>query len=279
MNIIPDEDALSTQQEAKLIHTALYHWRSDPQVIQHGAIIICRRGKATLTINFKEWELFEGAVITVFPGDVVHLRATDDFETETLRYNASLLREASLQLEQTVYNAMREDRCRQDTPIVTHIINNMFGLLHSYFDQPDCTCTTQIVLLQLKSFFIGFHEYLSRNPLQYPDASQTKRVRGLFDQFMKLIERDYKLSREVSHYAADMHITSKYLTTIVRQMSGHTPKTLIDHYVILQLKTQLRLSRKTIKEIAWEYHFSDASFFCRYFKRHTGISPNECRES
>ncbi|MGM9700192.1 MAG: helix-turn-helix domain-containing protein [Prevotella sp.] len=96
---------------------------------------------------------------------------------------------------------------------------------------------------------------------------------------MKLIERDYKLSREVSHYAADMHITSKYLTTIVRQMSGHTPKTLIDHYVILQLKTQLRLSRKTIKEIAWEYHFSDASFFCRYFKRHTGISPNECRES
>ncbi|MGM9700193.1 MAG: AraC family ligand binding domain-containing protein [Prevotella sp.] len=136
MNIIPDVDALSTQQEAKLIHTALYHWRNDPQVIQHGAIIICRRGQATLTINFKEWELFEGAVITVFPGDVVHLRATDDFETETLRYNASLLREASLQLEQTVYNAMREDRCRQDTPIVTHIINNMFGLLHSYFDQP-----------------------------------------------------------------------------------------------------------------------------------------------
>ena len=195
-----------------------------------------------------------------------------------LKYNPSLLREASLQLEQTVYSALREDRCRQDTPIVTNIINAMFSLLKVYFDQSECTCISQLVLCQLKAFFIGFHEYLLRNPDQRPDEVKSYRVRELFNRFMMLMERDYKISRDVNYYAEQMHITSKYLTNIVRQVTHHTPKSIIDQYVILQLKMQLKRSSQSIKEVAWEYHFADTSFFCRYFKKHTGITPQQIRD-
>ena len=276
-----DLSELSSYQEASLFTTHLEKWQDGPQVITYGAILICRKGKATVNINYKEWHLHEGAVITVFPNDVVELKVKSEaslFDVEMLKYNASLLREASLQLEQTVYSSLREDRCRQDTPVVTNIIDSMFALLKVYFNQSECTCISQLVLLQLKAFFVGFHEYLQRNPQNRPDDEvKSYRVRELFNRFMMLMERDYKLSRDVNYYADLMHITSKYLTNIVRQVAGHTPKTIIDQYVILQLKMQLQRSSQSIKEIAWEYHFTDVSFFCRYFKKHTGLTPQQMR--
>ena len=287
---------ISSQQEASLFLSGLEEWQEGPQVLTYGAILICRKGKARLNVNYKDWELYEGAVITLFPNDVVELKVDGDckspetengdckspqtannFQAEILKYNPSLLREASLQLEQTVYSSLRKDRCRQDTPVVTNIINGMFSLLKVYFDQSECTCISQLVLCQLKAFFIGFHEYLQRNPQYRPDEVKSYRVRELFNRFMMLLERDYKISRDVNYYAAQMNISSKYLTNIVNQVTGHTPKTIIGQYVILQLKLHLKRSTQSIKEMAWEFHFADVSFFCRYFKKHTGLTPQQIR--
>lgn len=287
---------LSSQQEASLFLSGLEEWQEGPQVLTYGAILICRKGKARLNVNYKDWELYEGAVITLFPNDVVELKVDGDckspetengdckspqtannFQAEILKYNPSLLREASLQLEQTVYSSLRKDRCRQDTPVVTNILNGMFSLLKVYFDQSECTCISQLVLCQLKAFFIGFHEYLQRNPQYRPDEVKSYRVRELFNRFMMLLERDYKISRDVNYYAAQMNISSKYLTNIVSLVTGHTPKTIIDQYVILQLKMHLKRTTQSIKEMAWEFHFADVSFFCRYFKKHTGLTPQQIR--
>ena len=297
---------LSSYQEASLFRSGLEEWQEGPQVLTYGAILICRKGKAMLNVNYKDWELYEGAVITLFPNDVVELKVDGDckspqtengdcrspetengdckspqtansFQAEILKYNPSLLREASLQLEQTVYSSLRKDRCRQDTPVVTNIINGMFSLLKVYFDQSECTCISQLVLCQLKAFFIGFHEYLQRNPQYRPDEVKSYRVRELFNRFMMLLERDYKISRDVNYYAEQMNISSKYLTNIVNQVTGHTPKTIIDQYVILQLKMHLKRTTQSIKEMAWEFHFADVSFFCRYFKKHTGLTPQQIR--
>lgn len=287
---------LSSQQEASLFLSGLEEWQEGPQVLTYGAILICRKGKARLNVNYKDWELYEGAVITLFPNDVVELKVDGDckspetengdckspqtannFQAEILKYNPSLLREASLQLEQTVYSSLRKDRCRQDTPVVTNIINGMFSLLKVYFDQSECTCISQLVLCQLKAFFIGFHEYLQRNPQYRPDEVKSYRVRELFNRFMMLLEKDYKISRDVNYYAEKMNISSKYLTNIVNQVTGHTPKTIIGQYVILQLKLHLKRSTQSIKEMAWEFHFADVSFFCRYFKKHTGLTPQQIR--
>ena len=269
---------LSSYQEASLFRSGLEEWQDGPQVLTYGAILICRKGKARLQVNYKDWQLYDGAVITVFPNDVVKLRVEETFQVEMLKYNPSLLREASLQLEQTVYSSLREDRCRQDTPVVTNIINGMFALLKVYFDQSECTCISQLVLCQLKAFFIGFHEYLQRNPQYRPDEVKSYRVRELFNRFMMLLEKDYKISRDVNYYAEQMNISSKYLTNIVNQVTGHTPKTIIDQYVILQIKMHLKRTTQSIKEMAWEFHFADVSFFCRYFKKHTGLTPQQIRE-
>lgn len=273
---------LNNDHEASLFLTSLEEWKNEPQVLTYGAILICRKGNAVLNINYKDWSLPEKAVITLFPNDVVLLKTPPSptaFEVEMLKYDTSLLREASLQMEHTVYSSLREDRCRQDSPVVTNIIDAMFSLLKIYFRQAECTCLSQLVLCQLKAFFIGFHEYLQRNPQFRADEVKSYRVRELFNRFMMLMERDYKTSRDVGYYAEKMNISPKYLTNIVKIVTAHTPKTIIDQYTILQLKMQLKRTNLSIKELAWAYHFTDVSFFCRYFKKHTGLTPQQIRES
>lgn len=151
--------------DVALKKTALDSWYNATSVIDCGMIIICKAGEATMSVNFKKWTLTEGSVITLFPNDMVTVDSkSHDFEVELLRYSATLLREASLQLEQAVYSLLKEDRCCSDSPVPTNIINNMFALLGVYFNQPNCRCLEQLVLYQLKAFFIGFYDYICQMP-------------------------------------------------------------------------------------------------------------------
>lgn len=89
--IFSNTDEIRLLQEASLYISNLDDWQNEPIVIDYGAIIICRSGSGTLRINFKEWNLSENGVITVFPHDVVLLK-TQGLSVEMLKYSASLLR-------------------------------------------------------------------------------------------------------------------------------------------------------------------------------------------
>lgn len=271
---------MKATEKAQLYTSPLEEWRVEPQVVDFGAIIICRRGVATMRIDFKDWELHEGAVIIIFPGEALILQqVSDDFLVEMLRYDAAMLREASLQLEHTVYSSLRADRCRKDRPVVTAIIDNMFALLKVYFTQQDCTCLDQLVLYQLKAFFTGFYDWIVRNRAERPPETGSRRTRELFSDFMEALERDYRQYRDVAYYAHRLSVTPKYLNIIVQRVTGHTAKAIIDQYVVMQLKLSLRSTNFSVKQLAWDYQFSDTSFFCRYFKQHTGLTPQQYRQS
>lgn len=271
---------MKATEKAQLYTSPLEEWRVEPQVVDFGAIIICRRGVATMRIDFKDWELHEGAVIIIFPGEALILQqVSEDFMVEMLRYDAAMLREASLQLEHTVYSSLRADRCRKDRPVVTAIIDNMFALLKVYFTQQDCTCLDQLVLYQLKAFFTGFYDWIVRSRAERLPETGSRRTRELFSDFMEALERDYRQYRDVAYYAHRLSVTPKYLNIIVQRVTGHTAKAIIDQYVVMQLKLSLRSTNFSVKQLAWDYQFSDTSFFCRYFKQHTGLTPQQYRQS
>ena len=264
--------------KSQLLTTDLSPLRGGGQVFGSGALLVCRSGEADLHIDFRTLHLMEGGVLMLFPSDVIHLgEASETFSVEMLLYDRAMLREASLQLEHTVYEDLRQDRCRGRNPVVKDIVEGMFTLLRIYFGQEECHCKDQLVLYELKAFFLGYYDYLRRHKETPLTEVGTRRVNELFNRFMELLESDYKESQSVSHYAEKLHISAKYLTQVVRSVNGLTPKAMIDHFVTMQIKLQLRSSRKSVKELAWEYHFSDASFFGRYFRQRTGMTPQEFR--
>lgn len=266
-------------RKASLKTRSLDEWVDEDVVIDYGMILLCTEGEANIRVHFSEWLLKPGAVITLFPGDVVSItHKSEEFKAETLRYAASLLREASLQLEHTVYSELKTDRCRTESATVTSIVSNMFDLLRLYFEQEGCICLDQLVLLQLKAFFLGFYDYLYRNPIKRTADNGSPRTKELFNRFMRELENRYRQSRDVSFYAELLNISPKYLNIVTQRITSHTIKTIIDQYVVLQIKQSLTTEEKSIKQIAWEYHFSDLSFFCRYFKQHTGMTPQQFRK-
>lgn len=266
-------------RKASLKTRSLDEWLGEYVVIDYGMILLCTEGEANIRVHFSEWLLRPGSVITLFPGDVVSItHKSEEFKAETLRYAASLLREASLQLEHTVYSELKTDRCRTESATLTSIVSNMFALLRLYFEQEGCSCLDQLVLLQLKAFFLGFYDYLYRNPIKRTADNGSPRTRELFNRFMRELENRYRQSRDVSFYAELLNISPKYLNIVTQRITSHTTKTIIDQYVVLQIKQSLSTEEKSIKQLAWEYHFSDLSFFCRYFKQHTGMTPQQFRK-
>jgi AraC family transcriptional activator of pobA len=267
-------------EQVQLINTSFTEWQHDACVLNYGIILICEQGSADVTANFKTWHLQPDAVSVFFPNDVVMLgKASDDFEVSALCFTPDVLREASLQLESVVYDSLRKDRCQTDSPIPGKLIKHMFATLSIYFEQEDCSCISQLVLLQLKGFFLGFYDFLSRHRSEQLESGDSQRANELFQRFNALIERDYKKSRDVSYYASLLHITPKHLNTVTHRVTHLSSKVIIDHYTVLQIKLLLRNSTQSVKEIAWDYNFSNSSFFCRYFRRHTNMTPQQYRKS
>ena len=99
----------------------------------------------------------------------------------------------------------------------------------------------------------------------------------MFKRFIQLIHKHCLNQREVSFYAQKMFITPRYLSAITQAVAGETAKNIIDKHVILEIKVLLESTDLSIQEIANRLQFPDQSFFGRYFKKHTSISPQYYR--
>lgn len=83
--------------------------------------------------------------------------------------------------------------------------------------------------------------------------------------------------RSVTFYAEQLCITPKYFSSLVKKLSGKSAAQWIDNYVILEAKNLLKYSDMSIQEIAYRLNFSTQSFFGKYFKHQTGLSPTQYR--
>lgn len=99
------------------------------------------------------------------------------------------------------------------------------------------------------------------------------RGESIFTDFIRLVGDNYKRERRVSWYSEQMCISPKYLSETVKNISGRAPNEWIDNYVTLELRSLLRNTTKSVKEIANEMNFQNQSFLGKYFKEHVGISP------
>lgn len=99
----------------------------------------------------------------------------------------------------------------------------------------------------------------------------------LMNRFLKLIYKNYINHRDVAFYAKELSLTQRYFTTTIRKTSGESALKWIEKYVVLEAQLLLNNTDLRIKEIAAQLNFDDVSFFCKYFKRVTGVSPEQYR--
>lgn len=96
---------------------------------------------------------------------------------------------------------------------------------------------------------------------------------------MEALAADNGKHRTLDYYANLFCYSPKYLSRIIKQISGKNALSLIHENAIEHIISELKYSNKSIKEIAIAFEFSNISFFAQYVKKHLGVTPSEYRSS
>ncbi|MEN2401111.1 helix-turn-helix domain-containing protein [Flavobacterium sp. MC2016-06] len=99
----------------------------------------------------------------------------------------------------------------------------------------------------------------------------------VYAQFLQLISKNYKTSREVVDYANILGISARKLTDLSKRCSDRGAKELINGQIIAEAKRSLQFTSNPIKEIAFQLNFASPDQFSHFFKKNTQVSPNDYR--
>lgn len=98
-------------------------------------------------------------------------------------------------------------------------------------------------------------------------------------QFLILLMEHCREKKNVAFYAEALHVTPKYLTEVLLQVSGKSPKEWIVHYTLEEINALLKFPRITPLELAKETGFEDERFLKRFLLRHTGMSLSKYKKA
>ncbi|MDB1056804.1 helix-turn-helix domain-containing protein, partial [Phocaeicola vulgatus] len=144
-----------------------------------------------------------------------------------------------------------------------------------YHDRDNCF-RQQILKNYIQSFLLDIYDKTHRLFLmKRPEG--ISRQEELFKRFIQLVHKHCTTQREVSFYANKLFITPRYLSTVIQNVTNTTAKSIIDKHVIQEIKVLLKSTNLSVQEISNQLCFPDQSFFGRYFKKHTGLSPLQYR--
>lgn len=133
------------------------------------------------------------------------------------------------------------------------------------------------VIGHLVSAYIGILEHSSES--YTADSTLPSRREQIFTSFVSLVSQHFREHRDTAFYAEQLCLASHYLSSLIKEASGEPPSAWITKAVISEAKVLLKQSEKTVLQISEDLGFPNSPFFCRYFKRETGMTPSEYRQS
>ncbi len=95
----------------------------------------------------------------------------------------------------------------------------------------------------------------------------------LVKRFLQLVEENYQNNYSVNEYASILAITPNHLTQTVKQLTGKTSNDIIQQKQLLEIKRLLVHTNLGVSEIANQLNFVDQSYFTKFFKKMTGMTP------
>ena len=232
-------------------------------------------GEARLTINLVERHITPGTLVFLSPGTIIN---PIGFSGQLEVYGIGLFADfpmpfAAGQMPSAMNGQIRDFQIKVDEPDIAtarHIIDSIWHVIH----QKDYNRQT---VSSLVAALMYHYDGLYRRYSDMLQASQS-REQTIFDRFIQLVNQHCAAQHQISYYADRLCLTERYLSTVIRQTSGVTAKEWIDRALIVRIKVELMHTDKPVARIADDLNFPNPSFFSKYFKRLTGLTPGIFRE-
>lgn len=254
-----------------------------PAKIEFLLSILCEQGQLTVTYDNRSHRLSRRSLMVMRPGHLINsYSASPDFKGHLIVVSPKCLSDALPSLTRMLPCIVQF----AGNPIIELSDQEMMSqielrtlLQRKAYAQADHEYRDEVVRRLLEAlFYETLGVYAAHSAGMRPVASMRRKDTLLFE-FIALVERDFRRHRSVAHYAECLCVSPKHLSAMVKDVSGRTAGDWIDSYVIMEAKNMLNNSGATIQEIASDLSFANQSFFGKYFKHLTGMSPREFRAS
>lgn len=246
--------SLKASPAADLIHT--------PQYIEVGRILLVTRGRAVYEINLVPFETFPGNVLIIPQNTYIRLSyLSEDYEGQMISFS---------QLPTGFEKCTRLNLGSEDFRRMQSYINLLWDTVHSAYERKCIEHLQTALMYDLKHM-------ASQNRTDTTAHSHSSRGQQLFQQFLDALGRADSLPRSVKAYSDELCVTPNHLSAVVKQQSGRSVMDWLNAQQILRAQVLLRHSDLQIGEIADRLGFQSATFFSRFFKRETGMTPKEYR--
>ena len=246
--------------------------------MNNGVLMFCIEGEADFIIDLKKYHIVPNTNVMLLPKSIFTLTwASSDFRAHYFAYSEEMFKTACFRIDPPFIHFLKENSCYTHTK--EEPLRSIMGLIEAsnaiYLDYDNCY-REAIAQNLLQIFFFDTYDKVQR--LFTPEQIEgSNRREELFKKFINLVHTYCVTQRDVAFYAQQLCISTRYLSSITQQIAKISAKELIDDFLMLELKVALQSTDLSLKEIAEKYRFPDQSFFGRYFKKHTGMSPKEYR--
>ena len=243
------------------------------------AFVVVDKGWMTIYYNGRELTFHPNDLYTYSPGLPVDVIATsDDFHGYCLMADEHVTIEAPsvhdlVHLAYLPIVQLHEPKQTLAADAAQHLIAKMQEII-SYIHSDHIYKGE--VLRMLYSIFLLDLQNAQQRAIVHRQTPQ--RVEEIFIGFIRLLPRYFVEHHDIPFYADQLHISTVYLSRVVRQVTGRTVVDYINHMLLMEASFLLQTSQLSIAQIADHLHFADTPSFSKFFSRLKGMSPKEYRQ-
>ncbi|WP_302287121.1 helix-turn-helix domain-containing protein [Bacteroides clarus] len=255
------------QMGSKLFHTG------QPYRAKEGRIIRILQGTGRISINLIEYEVSAHQIIIIPDNSLIELLEISpdyDFQVIVPACNFLPALPGSILSETYTRNGIILSLNEEEWTQAEMFFTLLWNILHS---SPYRRETVQHFIISLLYNLKYNEQTRTTTPLRL------SRREEIFRRFIALVNEHSKQERSVNFYADKLCLTPHYLSTIIREASGQTVMQWINQSVVLEAKVLLKHSDLLIFQISDELNFPNPSFFSKFFKRMTGMTPAEYQKT
>lgn len=238
-------------------------------------ILLIMQGKGSHEIDFKPHEVTAHSIFLLRPGQVHQLYLKAGAKGFLMEFDNEFYRPGNQASLQRLRKASAKNYCQLEA--------NRFQKLHTLLNTIFEECAAkqegyiEVIRASLEVFYIEFIR-------QSEDLKSIKTIENTytqerFEEFNELLEKHVAIKKQVSDYTSLMNLSSYQLNEITKSAIGKTASVLIDEHILLEAKRYLLATSSQVKEIADHLGYEDPSYFIRFFKKHTGHSPDAFRKN